>query len=168
MKPTRRQVLKSSATAAFLPTLPTLLDAADPLGEIPHIATNTYPWLTFARRADREFNLHSDELMGQIAETGIVGYEPIITNPKELEGLGQRMKRHGLEMRSLYVNSVLHDAEKVDQSIADVVQIAGKAKSLGTGIVVTNPSPIRWGGPEDKSDSQLRLQAESLERLGES
>lgn len=33
-------------------------------------------------------------------------------------------------------------------------------------IVVTNPSPIRWGGPENKSDAQLRAQAVALDRLG--
>ncbi len=32
--------------------------------------------------------------------------------------------------------------------------------------MVTNPSPIQWGGAEDKNDAQLRCQAESLDRLG--
>ncbi|OHB77560.1 MAG: hypothetical protein A2Z25_14480 [Planctomycetes bacterium RBG_16_55_9] len=31
---------------------------------------------------------------------------------------------------------------------------------------VTNPSPIRWGGPENKDDVQLRVQAAALEKLG--
>ncbi len=39
-------------------------------------------------------------------------------------------------------------------------------KKLGTSIVVTNPSAIRWGGPEDKTDAQLRLQAPSLDQPG--
>ena len=32
---------------------------------------------------------------------------------------------------------------------------------------MTNPSPIRWGGNEDKTDDQLRLQANNLDKLGE-
>jgi inosose dehydratase len=45
--------------------------------------------------------------------------------------------------------------------------IAEKAKtSLGTKIIVTNPSPIQWGGTQNKDDAQLRLQAASMEKLG--
>jgi inosose dehydratase len=80
--------------------------------------------------------------------------------------LSERLATSGLEMRSIYVNSVLHDAEKVEDSMTTVVQIAKAARKLGTRIVVTNPSPLRWGGPEDKSDAQLRLQARALDRLG--
>ena len=81
-------------------------------------------------------------------------------------GLGKRLKKHGLAMNSIYVNSTLHDAAKAEQSVREVVEIATTAKQLGTKIVVTNPSPIRWGGPEDKNDAQLRLQARTLNRLG--
>jgi inosose dehydratase len=69
-------------------------------------------------------------------------------------------------MRSLYVNSVLHDPEQADASIAQVLAIGEKAKQVGTRIIVTNPSPIRWGGPENKDDAQLRFQARSLDKLG--
>ena len=37
---------------------------------------------------------------------------------------------------------------------------------MGTKIVVTNPSPIKWGGPELKNDSELSVQAKSMEKLG--
>jgi inosose dehydratase len=69
-------------------------------------------------------------------------------------------------MRSLYVNSALHDESDAEKSIADVMAIAEVARQIGTKIIVTNPSPVRWGGPEDKSDTQLRTQAKALDRLG--
>jgi len=69
-------------------------------------------------------------------------------------------------MRSLYVNSVLHERIKADESIDAVLAIAEKAKRLGTKIIVTNPSPIRWGGPQNKDDAQLKVQATALEKLG--
>jgi inosose dehydratase len=69
-------------------------------------------------------------------------------------------------MRSLYVNSVLHERDKAEASIEAVLTIARKAKDLGTEIIVTNPSPLRWGGPENKDDAQLKVQAASLEKLG--
>ncbi len=69
-------------------------------------------------------------------------------------------------MRSLYVNSVLHERQKADQSIDSVLAIAEKAKSIGTKIIVTNPSPIQWGGAQNKDDSQLKVQAASMDKLG--
>ena len=167
MKHTRRQMLGRCGTTLALAALTrpstTLANSAP---STRHIATNTYPWLTFARRANREFELHTDPLLGDIAATGIAGYEPIVEKAQELVGLEERLRTHRLEMRSIYVNSVLHDASRVDESIANVLDIATKAKPLGTRIVVTNPSPIRWGGLEDKNDAQLRLQAKSLDLLG--
>ena len=166
MKPNRRNALATVAAATLLPAFSDLLGAAETSGAPTHLATNTYPWLTFARREKQEFSLHADSFLADIASTGITGYEPIIDSPGQFEGLGDRLQKHSIEMRSIYVNSVLHDSTKVDESIAGVIEIAKAAQDLGTRIVVTNPSPIRWGGPEDKSDAQLRLQAKSLDSLG--
>ena len=69
-------------------------------------------------------------------------------------------------MRSLYVNSILHERDMAQESIISVLAIARKAKELGTKIIVTNPSPIRWGGPENKNDAQLKVQAAAIEKLG--
>jgi len=130
------------------------------------IATNTYPWLTFARRNNQKFQIHSDELLEQIAATGLNGYEPIINNAPEFKQLGTRLKTHGLKMPSIYVNSSLHDEAAVEGSIADVLAIADAGSKLGVKIIVTNPSPIKWGSPDNKNDAQLRLQAKSLDHLG--
>jgi len=131
-----------------------------------HIATNTYPWGTFAKRENKPFALHSDEALAMIASCGIPGYEPAINNVSEFDGLGARLKAHGMEMRSLYVNSFLHDEAQAAQSIESVLSIARKAAEIGTRIIVTNPSPIKWGGPENKTDANLITQAESLDKLG--
>jgi inosose dehydratase len=130
-----------------------------------HVATNTYPWTTFAARDGGTFTLHSDAALAAIASAGITGYEPSVASPGELEGLGPRLRAHGLEMRSIYVNSQLHDAGAA-ASAAAVVAIARRVADLGTRIIVTNPSPIRWGGPENKSDAQIVAQAVALDRLG--
>lgn len=159
----RRPFLVAAASAALAVGVRPLAAFA---GEAPHIATNTYPWGTFAKRDGKTLTLHTDELLGAIASTGITGYEANVTRPEELDGLAPRLKAHGLEMRTLYVNSVLYDRDQAPASAANVVAIARKAVELGTKIVVTNPSPIRWGGPEDKTDAQLRTQAEALDALG--
>ncbi|MEK7996392.1 MAG: sugar phosphate isomerase/epimerase, partial [Planctomycetota bacterium] len=111
------------------------------------------------------FNADLDKGLGEVAASGMDGYEPLAGNPQEIDRLGPLLKKHGLEMRSLYVNSVLHERDKAEASIEAVLAIARKAKEIGTEIIVTNPSPIRWGGPENKTDEQLKVQAESLQKL---
>lgn len=131
-----------------------------------HIATNTYPWGTFAKRDSQTFKPHTDEALTAIASCGLQGYEPAITSPAEFDGLGGRLKAHGLEMRSLYVNSTLHEDSQAAASIASVTAIAQRAAELGCQIIVTNPSPLKWGGAESKTDAQLITQAKALEQLG--
>jgi inosose dehydratase len=131
-----------------------------------HLACNQYPWTVFYARDKRDFNQELDKGLGEVAASRFDGYEPLANNLQELEQLGPLLKKHGLEMRSLYVNSVLHERNKAQASIESVLAIAHRAKELGTKIIVTNPSPIRWGGPENKDDAQLRTQALAIEKLG--
>lgn len=156
----RRSFITTSTTLAVA----SLLEAADKTQL--HIATNTYPWGTFAKREGKTLLLHTDELLSAIATTGITGYEPNMTRAEDFDGLAARLRAHGLEMRSIYVNSTLHDAERATGSITEVLGIARRAAEMGVKIIVTNPSPIRWGGPEDKTDAQILAQATALNTLG--
>ena len=131
-----------------------------------HLACNQYPWTVFYARDNRDFDQELDKGLGEVAACRFDGYEPAADNPQQLDRLGPLLKKHGLEMRSLYVNSVLHERDKAQASIESVLTIARKAKELGTKIIVTNPSPIRWGGPENKDDAQLKIQSAALEKLG--
>ncbi|MBN2315610.1 MAG: TIM barrel protein [Sedimentisphaerales bacterium] len=131
-----------------------------------HLACNQYPWTVFYRRDNRDFNKELDAGLGELAGCDLDGYEPLANNPQDIERLAPLLKKHHLEMRSLYVNSTLHEREKADESIEAVLAIAQRAKEIGTKIIVTNPSPIRWGGPENKDDAQLEVQAKALEKLG--
>jgi len=161
----RREMLATVSGAAALAAMSGPAESAG--AAAPHVATNTYPWSTFAKRAGEKFDQYTDRLLADIMATGITGYEPALKRPGELDGLPERLARHGLEMRSIYVNSLLHDEAQSQGSIDEAVAIAERARPLGVRIVVTNPSPIRWGGPEDKTDRQLAHQAESLDLLGE-
>ena len=131
-----------------------------------HLACNQYPWTVFYQRDNRNFNDELDKGLAEVAASGMDGYEPLANNPQEVDRLGPLLKKHSLQMRSLYVNSVLHEKDKADESIEAVLAIAEKAKDIGTKIIVTNPSPIQWGGPQNKNDAQLKVQAAALEKLG--
>ncbi len=163
MKISRRSSFRHLSALTLTPFL-----AATSYGEenaLP-LATNMYPWSTFAKRSGEKLVPHSDALLAKVASCGLSGYEPIINSPADFDGLADRLTNHGLVMRSIYVNSTLHDETKSDASIAEVLEIAKRAGETGTEIIVTNPSPIRWGGKEDKTDPQLRFQAGALDELG--
>lgn len=131
-----------------------------------HIASNQYPWFTFLQRQGRNWSADLDSSLREFTQSGLTGYEPIIESAKDLDVLVPLLKKYKLQMKSLYVNSVLHKPEETERSISMVVGIAETAKPLGVQIIVTNPSPIRWGGPENKDDQQLEVQAGALGKLG--
>jgi len=159
----RRAFLASTAvTGLAAAARAATVSGAGPL----QVATNTYPWGTFASRDGGTFTLHSDEALATIASAGFSGYEPAVNDVKELDGLAARLEAHDLDMRSLYVNSSLHDESAAAASIEQVLAIARRALEIGTRIIVTNPSPIRWMGPENKTDAQIRSQAIALDGLG--
>ncbi len=131
-----------------------------------HIASNEYSWQVFYARESRNFRQSLDTGLRDVAQSGLNGLEPSCESPQDVDRLERLLRQHGLEMRSLYVNSTLHDPERAEASIKQILAVAQRAKAVGTRIIVTNPFPIRWAGPENKDDKQLRTQASALEKLG--
>lgn len=135
----------------------------------PHpLATNVYPWATFYRRQGRDFDADLAGSLAEVKKSGADHFEPNLKSLEYVDTLADELQKQGLGMISVYVNSELHESEKAKASIDWVMSIVRKAKQrMGTRIVVTNPSPIRWGGPENKSDKQLEIQRDALQELGQ-
>ncbi len=131
-----------------------------------HLATNQYPWSTFFGREGKRFEEDLDEGLAAVARAGLDGFEPILDSVEQVEHLAGLLERHGLAMRSFYINLALHEEEAAAASIDHLLPIAARAREAGTQIVVVNPTPLQWGGMEDKDDTQLRTQAAALDRLG--
>jgi inosose dehydratase len=161
----RREFLRGTVLAAGLAAIPGTIDSVvkAAAGKL-HVACNQYSWGVFFQREGRDFAASLDSGFAEVAASGLDGFEP--GGPEQIEQMAPLLKKHRLEMRSLYVNSTLHEAGQADRSIDEVLAAATKAKAIGTRIIVTNPSPIRWGGPEDKTDDQLKTQAAAMNRLG--
>lgn len=157
-----RQLTTGALALASLPTPQAMAASAKHL----HLSTNSYSWGVFYQRDGRNFSASPDEGFADVKASGLDGYEPGGGSPDEVAKLIPTLRRHGLEMRSIYVGSALHTREDADKSIASTLAIAGEAKAIGTRIIVTNPNPLQWGGSQNKDDRQLRTQAESLDRLG--
>jgi inosose dehydratase len=167
MSQTRRSFLGSVTGVAAAALTPLMIDssAASPIKLLP-ISCNSYTWFTFYRRAGKTWMDNPDDSMREYASTGLKSYEPGVTDVQAIEALGPLLRRYAIGMPSLYVSSTLHQPDTAPQSIDLVMKIALAAKALGTRIIVTNPSPIRWDSPEDKDDAALTVQATNLEKLG--
>ncbi len=140
--------------------------AAQPASRL-HIATNQYPWGVFYRRQKKDFAAQLESGLAEVAQSGMDGFEPMIAAPADVDRFAPLLEKNKLQMRSIYVNSVLHDAAEADKSVASILAIGERAKRAGTRIIVTNPSPVRWGGGENKTNAQLKLQARAMNKLGE-
>ena len=138
---------------------------AQPHGKL-HVSCNQYDWHVFYAREKRDFNKSLDAGLAEVARSGMDGFEPGAGSPAQIEQIAPLLKKHGLEMRSVYTGSTLHEPDQVDKSIETILAVAEKAKTAGTKIIVTNPSTLRSGGLKGKNDSQLKCQAAGLDRLG--
>ncbi|MFO0929048.1 MAG: sugar phosphate isomerase/epimerase [Gemmataceae bacterium] len=130
-----------------------------------HVATNFYPWHTFYARRKQNFFADLDASLAAVARSGLDGFEGNGGSPDEVRKVAPLLKKHHLEMRSMYVNSKLHDKDAA-ASIKQVLAVADAARELGCRIVVTNPTPLQWGGNLGKTDAQLTFQAARLDELG--
>lgn len=161
----RRHFLKTAGkglgAALVLPGL-----AAFNAGRTIHLSCNLYTWYSYYNRLGRDFYADIDAGLAEVKKSGVDGFEPSLTSTDQVDEMAPLLEKHGLEMRSVYVNSKLHVKEEADQSIDEVLSIVERCKPLGTKIVVTNPSPIGWGSSENKTDRQIIDQAVALDRLG--
>ncbi|MEO5581724.1 MAG: sugar phosphate isomerase/epimerase [Saprospiraceae bacterium] len=126
----------------------------------------TYNWLTFFRREGKEWGKLVEDDIKIFAQSGFTAIEPNIDSVQMGAMFINALKKYNIQMPSIYVNTLLHKPNEVEQSIQKVIEIAELVKSYGTKIIVTNPSPIAWGGIQNKSDKEIRSQAIALNDLG--
>jgi len=167
MTPNRRQFLATlsgiAGTSLLTDNTPLLAESAPaPM----HISCNDYTWKTFYGREKKTWMADPDASLTDFVASGLTGYEPALTKVEEVSELAPYLRKYQLEMRSIYVNSSLHEAADAQKSIDTALAIADAVKPLGTRIVVTNPNPIKWGSADNKTDAQLTEQAKNLDRLG--
>jgi inosose dehydratase len=130
------------------------------------VSCNVYTWYTFFGRENRDWSADLDRSMEEYAQSGLKAFEPSLGDVAEVAKLAPALKKHTIAMPSVYIGSVLHNADEAKKSMQSFLAIADAVRPLGTKIVVTNPNPIRWGGAENKNDAELEIQAKNLDVLG--
>ncbi|WP_266366055.1 sugar phosphate isomerase/epimerase family protein [Tellurirhabdus rosea] len=159
----RRRFLQTLTALSGALCLPETLAAAPAR---PAVACNQYNWITFYQREGKQWMQDPDASLSDFVQSGLKGYEPSFNKAEEVRKLAPLLQKYGLEMHSVYVGSTLHRADESQQSMETLLAIAEAAKPLGTRIIVSNPSPIKWGSGENKNDSELERQARNLDQVG--
>lgn len=149
---------------SFLPVLPLASFSHGPDAASFPIAANVYNWMTFYNREGKPWGEDLDKNIAEVTKTGLKAFEPSFSDKTQAQNYITALKKHGIAMPSIYVGSVLHEAEAIEKSIATILEIADVVKTYGTKIIVTNPNPQKGGVL--KNDAQLALQAGAMERLG--
>ena len=162
----RRHFMKSATAAASSAYLLNAFPAFGNAQKTLEVACQQYTWFSYFRREGKEWAKDLDASLKTFTTSGLQGFEPSFEAADQVKNLQPLLKKHGVWTKSLYVNSTLHEAAEVEKSLASVLSIAKAAKAMGVEIVVTNPAPIQWGGPQNKNDEQLKVQAQALNQLG--
>ncbi len=76
------------------------------------------------------------------------------------------IRSEGLRMPSLYVGGSLHERTGADRTIATALEVGSLCVPFGCKAIVNNPDPKP--GDVSKTDAELRVQADSLNRMGRS
>lgn len=130
------------------------------------ISSSAYNWFTFYKREGKEWGKDWNACIKDYAQCGLTAIEPSFSTMDEVNALLPVLEKNKIAIPSVYANSVLHKKEEGKKSIEIILSIADSIKNHGTKILVTNPTPLRWGGNEVKTDTELSIQLTNLEELG--
>ena len=127
-----------------------------------------YIWQNYASREKKPLV----ELIGELFETApYAGFQNIELNdgffgPQLKNRVIELTRTHKLSMPSVYVGGTMHDRDLADKTIARALEIGALCREFGCEAVVHNPNTKP--APGRKTDAELAIQADSLNRMGRS
>lgn len=106
------------------------------------------------------------ETLGIARDAGLDGCEPFFQSAGEVNGVGEALRRHGLEMRSCGTTARLHD-EHAPAAIETILSLGRAAQVWGVTRISVALEPVRRDLPIEKGEYELRRQSQALAMLGE-
>jgi inosose dehydratase len=126
------------------------------------IGTNCYGWTQIAAREGRAYD--RARAMADAAKAELTGWEDAFGETSDPAAVVADAAAAGLAMRSAYVFGTFHTEDAAAASQAHALRMADALQPHGVTRFISNPNPLPGGAL--KSDSELRVQARALERLG--
>jgi inosose dehydratase len=128
-------------------------------------ATQLYVWSQIYHREGKELEAGMNDVLGEVAAAGYQGVEGSLSSCGTAEGaarLRAMLDGHGLTLTSLYSGGCYYEAARARESLAALLPAAERAAQIGCPAICMNPDVTR----EWKTDEELRVQAEWLNRVG--
>jgi inosose dehydratase len=122
---------------------------------------NQYTVSTFYSREGIDLMRNLDKCCAGLPEAGLAGFEAMASQPGDVVMYAEALKKHDMQLRSIYTSPNLHDEATADAEIKRMVAIAERAKTAGTKVIVANPA-----AKKDKSDEELERQNKNLDIVG--
>ena len=169
MEQNRRNFLKNAAVltgSALLFTdnshsMPQSVNNAVRVSRPVEVFINQYTVSTFYAREGINLMENLNSCFAELEKAGFAGFEASIAKTEEVDVYVNALKKHNLQLRSVYTGGNLHEEAVSGDEIKRVIAIAESAKPAGTKIIVLNPIP-----KSGKSDDELDRQNRNFDILG--
>lgn len=128
-------------------------------------ATQLYVWSQIYDRDGKDLEAGMNEVLSEVAAAGYLAVEGWLTACATAEGaerLRGMLDAHGLTLTSLYSGGCYYDPARARESLEALLPAAERAAGIGCPAICMNPDVKR----ERKTDEELRVQAEWLNRVG--
>jgi len=168
-KQTRREFLRGigSAVALGAMKLPQV-NGAEPEGSLVStqktlVGSNIYGWGQYAQREKKALDV--GEVISALRDTGYDYLENFmdVNRPEEGARFGEQLRAKGLQPVSIYTGARVHEAGKAHEVVSKVLAAARIYQHAGFRVLSCNADPIG----REKTDEELKTQAEALSELGE-
>ena len=130
------------------------------------VGAQLYVWSQVLGKEGKSVEGNFDGVLRDVRDAGLDGAEWNLSaagDPECAASLKRAYDAQGLRIPSLYSGGSYHIREDAARTVAETLRLAAFAAEIGCPAVTANPNPIG----RDKTDDELRIQAEHLNRLGE-
>jgi inosose dehydratase len=128
-------------------------------------ATQLYVWSQVFHREGRDPEAGMDDVLDEVVRAGFPAFEGSLSVCAIAQGadrLRALLGARGLRLTSLYTGGCYYDEARARQSLEELLPPAERAARVGCPAICMNPDVTR----EPKTDAQLALQADWLNRVG--
>jgi inosose dehydratase len=126
------------------------------------VSTQLYVW------SQMNDNKSFADILSEISSAGYDGAEASLSDVADKDKVAEADKlfdKYCLKPSSLYSGGTFHEANSATATVSDILKMSEFAVELGAPSITVNPGS-KAGGAE-KTDDELKVQAEYLNKLGE-
>ncbi len=131
--------------------------------KITGVSTQLYVWSQMSDGVSKGIG----DILSEVASAGYEGVEmnlSLILDPDKLSEVRSPLERYYLKISSLYSGGIFHEPSAAEVTVSEILSTAESVTRLGAPSITVNPA-TKPGGKE-KTDDELKVQAEYLNKLG--